>query len=400
FSPVTIFAAFPDKFTGEIKIEELFLQGPFSFDLHQAPLLKGKIELDNSLITLSQEPPSPKNPPLNLELDLKLAKNNYAVMGNVMTLNLSDIFMNLEVSSDSLKISGNLNSPMLLGKIQLKRGTINILSREFTLLSPEIQNKFFPYDPEKIQENSAIFSGREGMLPEINLTSSVNVEEKEKDESGKYITKQVIILARLKGTMGAKEGLKISLLSFTEDKTKSPPEMVPAAYDEQELKVMLLPDFIKSLAGISRPEEGKETVDPNLVLADYLNSRVQTLLFRTVERQAEKVLGLESLTLEYNFGPKIREALGVKETKGFEEEKPAWSVGFIKGITDRLYIDVRYAQAMEQVPGTPGQTTFNYQLTYKITPTWSIIYYREPISLAELTTGYQKVTLKAGFSLW
>ncbi|MFA4906530.1 MAG: hypothetical protein WC645_08515, partial [Candidatus Margulisiibacteriota bacterium] len=81
-------------------------------------------------------------------------------------------------------------------------------------------------------------------------------------------------------------------------------------------------------------------------------------------------------------------------------EKPAWSVGFVKGFTDRLYIDVRYSQGMEQTTGTAAKTSINYQLTYKITPIWSIIYYREPISLQEISTGYQKVTLKSGFSLW
>jgi hypothetical protein len=35
-----------------------------------------------------------------------------------------------------------------------------------------------------------------------------------------------------------------------------------------------------------------------------------------------------------------------------------------------------------------------------LSPIWSIIYYREPISLQELPSGYQKVTLKAGFSFW
>ena|GEM_PF-2336703 len=404
FSPSSLMLAFPNLYAGELNIKELTLTGPFSPTLKEGPLLKGKIDSENALITISQGLPSEKIIPLNFDLGMTLGKNTYAVMGNVITLNLSNVFMNLEVAAENLKISGSLQTPSLLGKVAIKRGSLNILNREFSLLPPEKQERFFPYDPAKIEENYVLFNGEEGLFPEINLTSSVNIEEKEKQPSGEYLTQQVTVLAKLKGVIGAKEeerGLKISLLGFTEDKTKSPPELIPAAYSEQELKVMLLPDFIKSLAGIGREPKGtEEKVDPNLVLADYLNSRVQTLLFRTLEREAEKALGLESLTLEYNFGPKIREALGVKETPSFEEEKPAWSVGFIKGITDRLYIDVRYAQAMEETPGVPGQTTFNYQLTYKITPIWSIIYYREPISLAEPTTGYQKITLKAGFSFW
>jgi hypothetical protein len=405
-SPTHLYVAFPNLYTGSLRVDQLSLQGPFSLDFSQGPLLKGQLSVDNAVLTLSQMgAPSGKVFPLNFDLDAELTKNVYVVMGDVATLNLSNIFMNLEIAGEKIKITGNLAAPTIQGKISLKRGTVNIFNREFTLLSPETQKKFFPYDEDKIQENTAFFSGEEGpsgMLPEIYITSSVNVENQEKDPGGQLIKKSVIILARLKGKPGAKEkerGLNISLLSFSEDKTKSPPEIVPAAYSEQDLKVMLLPDFIKSLAGIGRPEEtGK--VDTNVVVADYLTSRVQTILFRGIERAAEQRLGLESLTLEYNLGPRVREAMGIKEQKGFEEEKPAWSVGFVKGLFDRLYIDVRYSQGGEQSTGSSAKTSINYQLTYKLSPIWSIIYYREPMSLTEITTGYQKVTLKAGFALW
>jgi hypothetical protein len=331
-------------------------------------------------------------------------------MGDVATLNLSNIFMNLEIAGEDLRLSNTLAAPSLLGKIAVKRGTVNIFNNEFLLLNTETQKKYFPYDSENIQENVATFKGETGaggVMPEINITASLMTENQEKDQSGKWVKKAVNVLARLKGTIGAKEeerGLKIGLAGYTEDKTKSPPEMVPASYSEQDLKVMLLPDFIKSLAGIGKGEGTDQAkVDTNVVVADYLSSRVSTLLFRGIERQVEQKLGLESLTLEYNLGPKVREAMGIKEIKGFETEKPAWSVGFVKGFFDRLYIDVRYSQGMEQAPSSGGSaatTSFNYQLTYKLSPIWSIIYYREPLSLTDVTTGYQKITLKAGFSLW
>jgi len=215
------------------------------------------------------------------------------------------------------------------------------------------------------------------------------------------------VLAHLTGTIGAKDeqsGLKISLLGFNEDKTKTPSEMVLGAYSDQDLKVMLLPDFIKSLAGLGQGQPGTASpTDTNAVVADYLSSRMQALIFRGLEREVEQTLGLESLTLDYNFGPQMREALGSKDTTSYTgEETPAWSVGFVKGFFDRLYIDVRYSQPMDQA-GTnvsAAATQFNYQLTYKLSPIWSIIYYREPATLTTVTTGYQKVTLKAGLSFW
>jgi autotransporter translocation and assembly factor TamB len=402
FSPTLVYANFPNLYIGTLKVKELSLQGPLYLDGSDGPTLAGRVEVNNSVITLSQ-PSGGQALPLHLDLNIDLAKNSYVAMGDVATLNLSNILMNLEVTG-ALQVSGLLRDPDLLGKIVIRRGTVNIFNREFSLLTAEMQKKYSTYSSQIAQENFASFKG-DGAQPDLEITASVDVQNQEKDPAGNPVKKKVNVLAHLSGTPGAKEeaqALKISLASYTEDTTKAPSEFVPAAYSEQDLKVMLLPDFIKSLAGIGQTQgAGENNVDSNAVVADYLNSRVQSILFRSLEREAEQTLGLESLTLEYNFGPKIGEALGVRDIKGFEQQKPAWSVGFVKGFFDRLYIDVRYAQGTDQPsPTTYGQTLFNYQLTYKLTPIWSIIYYREPNSLSNPATGYQKMTLKAGFSLW
>jgi hypothetical protein len=413
FSPTKVYLAFPNLYVGVLTIKELALSGPLNFDLSQGPKLTGRAAVADAVITLAQSGQGGKAFPLDLDLTVDLNKNVYAAMGDIATLNLSNILMNLEIAGSGLKIGGSLGEPVMLGQIDVKRGTVNIFNREFLLLNTEQQKKYYPYDADKVQDNRAVFKGREGaagVMPDINITANVQVENSEKDSEGKTVKKPVNVLARLSGTMGAKEenqGLKIALAAFNEDKGKSPPEMVPAVYSEQDLKVLLLPDFLKSLAGIGRQEGGGggEQVETNAIVADYLSSRVSTLLFRGVEREIESKLGLESLTLEYNLGPKFREAMGVRDIKGFDSEKPAWSVGFVKGLFDRLYIDVRYSQSMEQTQssgsnGSAAANSFNYQLMYKLTPIWSIIYYREPISLQQISTGYSKLTLKAGFSFW
>ncbi|MDD4178519.1 MAG: translocation/assembly module TamB domain-containing protein, partial [Candidatus Margulisbacteria bacterium] len=407
FSPTHLYIALPNLYTGSLHVNALRLQGPLNLDFSQGPTLSGQLAIDNTVLALPRGgAASEQTFPLEFNLEASLGKNTYVTMGDVFSTDLSNIMMNLEVASNDFKIMGSLQSPSLLGKVAIKRGTVNIFNREFTLLSVDAQKKYFPYDTEKIKDNSAVFAGGNGpeaAVPDLTITSAVNVETQEKDVSGKYVKKPVNVLARLSGNPSAREersSLKITLLGFTEDKTKSPAELTPTAYSEQELKVMLLPDFIKSLAGIG--QEGEKTqVDTNAVVADYLSSRVQTILFRGLERELEQKLGLESLTLEYNLGPKVKEAMGVRDVKGFTETKPTWSVGFVKGFFDRLYIDMRYSEGVSQTSsGSGANSNFNYQLTYKLTPIWAIIYYREPMNLSDFAAGYQKVTLKAGFSFW
>jgi hypothetical protein len=163
-------------------------------------------------------------------------------------------------------------------------------------------------------------------------------------------------------------------------------EYVRGAYNEESIKVMLLPDFVKSLTGV---EKGR-AADGNVVVADYLNSRLQTVVFRGVERQLETALGLESLMLDYNFGSDIQRAMGLS---GNGAQRSNLGVGFIKGFFDKLYIDVRYSQSVDAAGSATPRQTVNYQLTYKLSPIWSVAYYREPLSLYDLQSGPSKTSL-------
>ncbi|MFA6549272.1 MAG: translocation/assembly module TamB domain-containing protein, partial [Candidatus Margulisiibacteriota bacterium] len=387
-----------DLFIGGLRIHSAELVGPLALDFSQGPTLTTQAEIQNAIITIPSRQEGPKNLlPLNLNLHVKFDRNVYAVMGDLSALDLSNPLMNMEISSDELAIKGALSTPFLFGKIKLKRGSVSLLGREFSLLTPEQQKVFYPYDTDKIKENLAIFDGAESAMPEMQVTGKVEVENTEKSADGQLVKKKVIILSRIQGIMGAKEqerGLRISFNSFIQDKTSG--DIRSAAYSEQEIKVMLLPDFLQSLIGVNRATETQ--VQTNAVIADILGSRAQSFIFRGLERNLEQQLGLDSLTLEYNFGKDLRHAMGVQETRSFEERKPNWGIGFAKGFFDRLFIDVKYAQVMESAD--IARTTLNYQITYKLSPICSIMYYQEPLSPQQNYAGNQKITLSSGFSFW
>jgi hypothetical protein len=405
-SPTWFYLELPNIYSGALRIDSAHLFGRLALDYSSGPTLTAQAKVENALITLARQPGGDRKPlPLNLDLTVDLSKNVYAVLGDVTTLDLSNIFMNLEISSPQFLIGGTLASPSLKGKLLLGRGTVNIFNREFSLLNAEQQKSYFPYQAEKVGDNTAFFSGGEGVegvLPEISLVAKVDVENDELDSTKQPLKKKVTILSRLQGVIGASDqarGLKISFASFTEDTNKIPLEIVPANYSDQEIKVMLLPDFLKSLTGINHGTNTNQT-STNAVIADYISSRIQTVVFRGLERQLEQKLGLENLRLEYNFGKDVRQAMGVGDRHLVENEQPDWRIGFVKGFFDKLYLEMNFAQLATSVNNMPIRQTFNYQLTYKLSPIWSIMYYREPITPQDLATGYQKITLKAGFSFW
>jgi hypothetical protein len=382
----------PNFYRGQVAFRGLSLTGSFD-DLN----LAGEMELDNGILSLPEKIAAggpARTSPLNLDLKIDLGQNMYLTGGNVMTLNLSNIFFNMEMYGQGLNLRGNLEKLKMRGKVYFKRGTVNIFNREFVLLNAEQQRQYYPYDLDKQQDNYAQFLG-ENLLPDLNLIAMVKVEQAKVSETDptQKEKKETMVISHIRGIPFAAEkerGIDIGLLAYEEDKSKSPPEYRRAGLDDAEIKVLLLPDFIKSLTGI---EKGT-AVDSNAVVADYLSSRLQTLVFRGVERELEQALGLTSLTLEYNFGSDLRRAMGVAEVS---VDRPLWGVGFVKGFFDKLYIDVRYSKW--DVAYTAGpEESIHYQVTLKLSPILSVLYYREPLSVYDLQSGPSRTSLNAGFS--
>jgi len=402
----------PSLYKGDLEVKNFALEGPLwlSRENPKAPKLSGIFNLSNGVLTLPDMSRKTDLIPLGLNMTLNIQKNSYVAAGdikNLISTDLSNLILNLELEGQNISISGSLNDPKILGKTTFKYGTVNILNREFSLMSEDRQKEVFASDLDKVKENSAVFQG--GSLPNLTLAAEINIKSVEKitspaSKTTTYNTTNTLVVSRITGVPFSKEkeeGLLLSFYAFKEDATKQPPELTPAGYDEEEIKVLILPDFIKGSLGIS--EKGVSEVDANGVLADYLNSRLNTYLLRGVERNLAKSLELESLTLEYNFGKDLRNMMPTTTKSPTEigpQEMPETMYGIeaVKGFFGRFYIDVKYSQAAQE-QAVINKAFLNYQLTYKLSPVLSVVYYREPFSFIEQESDYYKVTLKAGYQL-
>ncbi|MFH1709736.1 MAG: hypothetical protein ABH860_01530 [bacterium] len=401
----------PNLYKGDLEIKNFSLAGPFhvSKGKEKSPKLSGIFNLSNGVLTLPDMTKKTDLPPLNLDMVLNIQKNSYVAAGdtrNLISTDLSNLILNLELEGQNIAVSGSLESPKILGKTTFKRGTVNILSREFSLMTEDRQKEIFTSDLDLVKENSAVFKG--GDLPSLMLSAEIKVKSMEKTSASatktpEYAQTNMLVVSRITGTPFSKEkeeGLNLAFYAYKEDSSKQPPELVPSGYDEQEIKVLLLPDFIKGPLGIS--ERGVADVDANEVLADYLNSRLNAYLLRSVERDLAKNLDLESMTLEYNFGKDLKNMLPTTKspTEISPQEMPEtmYGIGAVKGFFGRLYIDVKYSQAVQE-QAVINKAFLNYQLTYKLSPVLSVVYYREPFSFIEEESDYYKVTLKAGYQL-
>lgn len=381
-------------YTGDIAFAGASAYGPIA-----APTISSEVSFSNGMLYLSQDAifgnQSQNTSPNGLNLVVNIGKNVYLTSGNIDTLVLSSILLNMELLGEKIKIIGTTINPEVYGLIYLKRGTISVFNREFSLLGLSDLALYYPYESDKVTKNYAEFSGP--ILPNLNVSSLVRVPVAGDidPETKKAKEKEVDIILKFTGIPMSKDmdkALKMKLDAFEADKTQFPSVYKRSLYSEDTIKMMLLPDFIKSAIGIEKSKD----IDANAVVADYLSSRIQTYVFRGIERELEQALGLESLTLSYNFGKDLRRSLGSKNFT--DAEKQALGVGFVKGFYDKLFIEVKYSQILENIQGNQTPSTFNYAVTYRLTPALSISYYRDPISLNDTGTGDQKLSLKTGMS--
>ncbi|OGC04646.1 hypothetical protein A2276_01555 [candidate division WOR-1 bacterium RIFOXYA12_FULL_43_27] len=393
-----------NSYAGKVYCEKLKLKGSLS-----KPLLSGKLTFSDGILYLPEGGKS-SPPPVSAAFDLNLnfLKNMYVTSGNLNSMDLTNLFINLEVQGRDLVLKGDTAAPTLAGEVQLKRGAVTVFNREFDLLSATDQEKFYPYDAEKVGQNYARFSPEYGIFPYLNITGKVVVLEDSvptppnsslpaipttapESTTMPLEKKEINVVAKIRGVPGATDlvrGLKIDFEAFTEDKNTSPSQMVKAPYSDKDVRFLLLPDFVRSFIGTS-----KENVQGSDVAADYLDSRLKVMVFRNLERRLEESLGLESLTLQYNFGKDLRRTFGSTST-ATTTPQPLYGIGFIKGFYDRLYVDLKYAQFDQSIATYKNATSLNYEITYRLSPTFGLAYYQEPLTYSGVNTNYYKLTLK------
>jgi len=408
----------PGIYSGEFSLSACRLKGPFVLpgvkNTSGNMLVKAAVALKEGSIILPNGG-GVGSPKPNIEFDVSAAigKNMRLVQGSGdQTLSMDLANINLQVfGEEPLLISGTIASPVVKGDVEIKSGSLTILGREFDVVNEYEQEKYFGSDRADIIKNEAVFQGGKtySAIPYIRLTAKSEIFSYFRSQAVTYSDGSVsspvvqkdttIVITRISGMPFVTDRIRMiapHFYAFKLDSSKSPAELVPASYDDNQIRIMLLPDFLKSSLGVAEGNV-QEGIDTNAILVDYLNARLQSVLFRRLTSRVENALGLESLTLDYNFGKDLEKLLPTKRGEYAVNDTPQFGVGFVKGIFDNVFIQVRYAQAIEQTSYISNMS-LNYQITWKATRFYSLVYYREPITFQQQDSTYYKATLQFQYS--
>lgn len=394
----------PGIYTGDFEISDTHLNGSFPLYKSNASILvSSNINLHDGIIQLPKQDGKINVPlPFALAIKLNIGKNSRLLQEDSSApLSLDITRMNLELTGQDLEISGNASSPSIVGDVIVKSGSVNVLGREFEILSESDQENYFGLDRSMIIKNEAVFSGGKGDLgaiPAVYITAKSDVMTNAQSGNTQIdaaqistVNEKVTIITRISGSLSQKDKfrpIQLKFFAFTKDPTNG--KMALRVYDENQLKVMILPDFVKDSLGLSSSGSG---VDTNAILVDYASSRLESVILRGVTSKVEKALGLESLTLDYNFGRDLEKIMPTRRGEYAANDKPQFGVGFVKGFFDKVYIQLRYAQAGSQA--VQSNTSLNYEIMWKMDKRWSIAYYREPVSFTDPNSTYYKMTLQS-----
>lgn len=407
----------PGIYAGDFSLAGCSVKGPLIFDAANTYgkdlEIKGRVSLSEGRLSLPTGSVDGASPKTNVALDIiaDIGKNVRLVQGNspgTISVDLANI--NLEISGEDLRISGRMHSPVVKGIVGIKGGVLNVLGREFEVLNEESQERIFGADRSMINRNEAVFQGGEApysSIPYISLTAKSEIVNYSQDKSGPStaadastaIKKEtVVVVTRVSGmpfVQDKSRSIDLKFYAFDVDASKKPPEYVAGSYDDNQIRIMLLPDFLKGSLGLSK-NSGQTGFDTNAVIVDYLNARIQSYLLRNITSKVEKALGLDSFTLDYNFGKDLEKVLPTKRGEYAIDDKPQFGVGFVKSFFNNVYIQVRYYQSMNEASYL-SNTSFNYQITWKATRYYWFVYYREPITFQDQSSTYYKLTLQSQY---
>ncbi|MFH0887385.1 MAG: translocation/assembly module TamB domain-containing protein, partial [bacterium] len=357
-----LYVDMPEIFQGRVDLNSVSIAGPFPFvekKNSEYPLLSGEIDIKKSTVILPKggggggAAEGPPIPPLKLKVHVNVEKGTELKAGgiNLVSLKADQFLYNfaLVLSDSDVDISGTLREPQLIGQVALDSGKVDILNRSFEILPVSGQEQYYATDVFSVSENVAYFEGGQGMLglmPRLNLTAKIEVKDvialtSIPDDSKTPNT--LVIISKITGQPFNEVPTKMLAIKFSVFEKK---ERTKLEVSQEDIQVLLLPDFMQAALGLDKTPGEKPPVDmmdtAKGAAKGYFRDSLKSMFSATVGRQVQEILGFESFSVDYNFGKDLDKLL--PSQGGEDSAEPQWEVALTKRFFDKLFISGQYEQ--------------------------------------------------------
>jgi hypothetical protein len=366
-----------------------------------APLLTGAVDMLGGTWTL---PPLGDRKKRRMAMHLDLAihmKSDLRVMGqlvggtNALTTLLSDIDLEVEPGNEAFYLKGTLYHPRPAGTLKVRQGALSMLNHKFDIVNPSDQKYFFSSDISRILDNSIAFDTgklnvqssdelqRQWIVPYFRLIAKTQIDAETVSQNlGESSLYDRIVLVRLEGSPFDDAGVVFEQYQLVNQKPEPLGESVVMQAKEDQKKLtqlltLLNPGTYYAELLTEFQKEGVNSQRTRSLLANMTETQVNRVfrsMLRPVERDLARTMGLYDITLDYNLGSGVNEALGLSKTNEGDDENESGDTETVLGIklvenllSDRLFVTLKTEIQRQQESDVTSLQLSKYLITYYLT---------------------------------
>jgi hypothetical protein len=389
---------FPQIYHGQVELQELKINGPYSIpiskgekdtqrevsgtDRETGPVISGGAQLVDGELSLPTLGEKPIRPTFLFNIRGSIGQNTRLVgslVGDGLWADVANRFnLSLAKSTSPIIITGTFNAPRIRNSITVSTGFINLLNRQFEILSIDRQRDYFRGSQYKVHNNTVEFqtdysSTKNKLIPQLNITALTVIEPLVQSTSNSVeadATKYAHILVTIRGPVYNLQGFQfekyVSARSDTTDRLDYRgmyglglnPDSQNSG-DAAEIARMLAPELLDA-----QTQNGNDNVFIRQVGSGAVNYISQVAL-RGIERDLAKNIGVDDIQISYKLGEAVFGGIS-NHTVGVSVAKSL--------LSNQLYIRARTDVDVERRKYSNTLQLSEVELTYYLEKYWSLNY--------------------------
>ncbi|MEK9658056.1 MAG: DUF748 domain-containing protein [bacterium] len=354
-------------YKGKISIKNTRLQGRLTHMLlgknkkkkteytqKEMPRLKGKIELEKGLLTLTNTPKKRNWPNIALDMECQINRNIYlesSFLGEGLLAGLT-IDFELQKSLIPINIAGTLNRPKLYNNINLEGGHLTLLNTEFELISPEEQKTYINISGRPFRENKVIFEQKKDKdslnMPKLQLRGLAIIENEQitTQNNIELPKKYTHVFMSIQGELNHLDEFQFDIFESDEYNKGTKQLSLKKNYkvdnkDNKENQNALLTLLLPGLSYLDETQQNNKQE----IIEEFGKQRVNLIFrkgIRPVEKKIAQKTGLEELHLEYNLSQALFE--GNAQNMGINIRKKIYEDRLFLALKTQLDFDPKTTQ--------------------------------------------------------
>lgn len=382
-NPTKLTINIPALYRGNIALNQTSIKGTYIIGLSPAvqaslnqqkrtsmetgPVIAGHVTLSEGKIILPKLGTKSQLPSMLLDISLEI-DSGLSVEGGLLGASLladlaNQLRVDLKPTQQDLVITGSFNTPRIQNSIEISNGEGYLINRIFDIMKPNQQRQFYPNETTILTPNTVSFETRSidgsstlSLIPILNLKALTVIETDLTTPNATLpiavtntVPAKAMVLA-LDGPLDDVSSIRFDEFELDRTQVRSANPIFVKSYrlnasaqddtsavkdaETVELLEALLPEFSTN----PDPGAGSSQSVINKISENRLNLFFKSQVFRPIERELTKQVGLYDIQVDYNAGGALLDGIGAQEA---QLNNQIVGINFIEDISSNLFFRLR-----------------------------------------------------------